>query len=112
MVKSVPLVSKGWRTAPYAETGLPLLERYYYAPFHLKSHSLVPHSTVFILPLCQSGIVNKRQKSIKAVLAALKIEMGHPHITASASAALYPERQDGLTPVPVPIRRSNIAPKP
>jgi hypothetical protein len=55
------------------------------------------------------GVVNKRRQSTKVILAALKIEMGHPHITASANAALYPERQDSLKPTRVPIRRSNIA---
>jgi hypothetical protein len=55
--------------------------------------------------------VNKSRESAKIILAALKIEMGHPHITASASAALYPERQGGLKLMRVPIRRSNIDPK-
>jgi hypothetical protein len=40
--------------------------------------------------------VNKPRKSIKAILAALKIEMAHPHITASALAAMYP--QPGFKP--------------
>jgi hypothetical protein len=34
--------------------------------------------------------IAKRRKTANAVLAALKIEMGHPHITASAFAVMYP----------------------
>jgi hypothetical protein len=102
--------SKGLRTGPYGDKEyLLLLERRYLRSFKGKSHSLVPHSTVFILDLCQSGIVNKRRQSPKVILAALKIEMGHPHITASALAAIYPERQGSLKPIRVPIRRSNTA---
>jgi hypothetical protein len=51
----------------------------------------------------------KRQKSIKAVLAGLKIEMGHPHITASTRVALYPEQKDSLKLMRIPLNlRSNM----
>jgi hypothetical protein len=35
----------------------------------------------------------REKKSVKAILAALKIEMAQPHITASALAALYPDAE-------------------
>jgi hypothetical protein len=35
----------------------------------------------------------REKKLAKAVLAALKIEMAQPHITASALAALYPDAE-------------------
>jgi hypothetical protein len=57
------------------------------SPLKKKETLLVPDSTVFVLTLCQSGIVNKHGRSAKPILAALKIEMGHSHITASALAA-------------------------
>jgi len=55
--------------------------------------------------------VDKSPKSVTALLAALKIEMGHPHMTASALAVMYPQCQAILKPKRVPIRRSNIDPK-
>lgn len=35
----------------------------------------------------------KGKKSAKAILEALKIEMAHPHVTASALAAMFDNRQ-------------------
>jgi hypothetical protein len=70
-----------------------------------------PDDTDIVVPLCEHPIVDKRQKSTKVILAALKIEMGHPHMTASALAVIYPERHTSLKPMRVPIRRSNIDPK-
>jgi hypothetical protein len=51
--------------------------------------------------------VNKPRKPTKAILTALKIEMGHPHMTASALATLYPEREMRLKA----LRRSNDLPR-